>query len=383
MRLLAAFALLIVAPLLSAQASPDQARREAEAKAKLEVLRGEIAALSKVHAELSAQRAEGVAALREIDTQVSAGARRLRELDAAIAARNAELAAREAERATLQATLGRSRDTLGALLRSAYLVGRGESLKAVLARDRLADSERALAYYRYLQRDRLRRVQVLLDELSALLAVERGIAQARAALATEQSNEQAQAAQLATDRVRREAVLSDFDAKLKQGESRLQALSRDEQSLLQLLEALRDIFADIPKQLDAAQSFANLKGRLRRPHAGPVTVAFGQAIAPGRTSDGWLLDADAGDEVRAMAPGRVAFADWLKGYGLLLILDHGDGYMSLYAQNESLLKDVGDWVAAGDVVSTVGASGGAAHAGLYVEIRHQGRPIDPRPWIAR
>jgi len=188
---------------------------------------------------------------------------------------------------------------------------------------------------------------------------------------------------LGAERVEREAVLAQFDARLKDGETRLAALGRDERELLRLLEELRDIFADIPKQIDAAQPFASLKGRLKRPLAGSVQVGFGQGIGPGRASEGWLIDARVGDEVHAVAPGRVAFADWLKGFGLLLILDHGDGYMSLYAQNESLLRDVGDWVAVGDVLSTAGASGGAAQAGLYLELRHQGRPLDPQPWFAR
>ncbi len=382
MRAVAACLLLIAANAVVAIV-PQNAEREAETQAKLEVLRAEIAELSKARAELSAQRDQGVTALREIDTQVSASARRLRELEAGIEAQNRLLAEREAERVQLQRKLGRSRDTLANLLRSVYLIGRGESLKALLARDRISDSSRALAYYRYLQRDRLDRVQELLAELQVLLDVEKAIAATKATLAAEQQKEHAQSAQLAADRVQREAVLAEFDAKLKEGETRLVALGRDEQDLLRLLEELRDIFADIPKQLEGNQPFASLKGRLRRPHAGSVSVAFGQTIATGRLSEGWLLGAEAGDEVRAVAAGRVAFADWLKGFGLLLILDHGDGYMSLYAQNESLLKDVGDWVAAGDVVSTVGASGGAAQPGLYIELRHQGRPLDPKPWFAR
>ena len=383
MRAIAAFALLAAAQVFAAPVLPQNAAREAETKARLDVLRAEIAELSKARAELSAQRDEGVAALREIDTKVSGSARRLRELEAGIEEQNRLLAEHEAERVQLQRSLGRSRETLANLLRSVYLIGRGESLKALLARDRISDSSRALAYYRYLQRDRLRRVQELRAELKVLLDVERAIAATRATLAAEQDKEHAQSAQLAADRVQREAVLAEFDAKLKEGETRLAALGRDEQDLLRLLEELRDIFADIPKQLEANQPFASLKGRLRRPHAASVSIGFGQPIATGRLSEGWLLGAEAGDEVRAVAPGRVAFADWLKGFGLLLILDHGDGYMSLYAQNESLLKDVGDWVAAGDVVSTVGASGGAAQPGLYIELRHQGRPLDPKPWFAR
>ena len=382
MRALAALALLLAAP-LAATVLPQNAEREAEAKAKLEALRAEIATLSAERNEVAAQRDAGVAALREIDTRIGDTTRRLRGIEAGIARQNRLLGEREAERVVLQRQLGGSRETLANLLRSVYMIGRGESLKALLARDRIADSSRALAYYRYLQRDRLRRVQELMASLADLLAIEKSIAEVRAVLSVEQAKVLVDSKRLGAERVEREVVLAQFDARLKEGETRLAALGRDERELLRLLEELRDIFADIPKQIEAAQPFAALKGRLKRPLAGSVQVGFGQGIGPGRSSEGWLIDARVGDEVHAVAPGRVAFADWLKGFGLLLILDHGDGYMSLYAQNESLLRDVGDWVAAGDVLSTAGASGGAAQAGLYHELRHQGRPLDPKPWFAR
>lgn len=359
------------------------AQREAEAAAKLEALRVDIAKLAADHAAINAQRDEGVAALRKIDTDIGTTARRLRALQAGIELQNAALTAREAERVALNATLRNSRETLAKMLRSVYAIGRGESLKALLARDRISDSGRALAYYRYLQRDRLQQVQRLVAHLAAVAEIERMIVEARAKLVAEQADAAAASTKLDAERSRRELILAEVDAQLQEGQTRLAALGRDEQDLLRLLEELRDIFADIPKQLDAAKPFASLRGQLKRPHAGTVSVVFGDEIGTGRTSEGWLLAADAGDEVRAVAHGRVAFADWLKGFGLLVILDHGDGYLSLYAQNEALLKDVGDWVEAGTAIATTGASGGAAQPGLYFELRHQGKPLDPKPWFVR
>ncbi len=378
MKWCAAFALLAITPAFAA----STAEREAEVEAKLEALRVEIAALSAQHAEATSHHDDGVAALRAIDTEISTTARRLRDLQAGIEQQNAALAVREAERVVLNETLGKSRTTLATLLRSVYVVGRGESLKALLARDRISDTGRALAYYRYLQRDRLRRVQQLISELAKLVEVEQAIAKARERLALEHTRAETEASQLGVERVRREGVLGDIDAQLKEGETRLAALGRDEQDLLRLLEELRDIFADIPKQLDAAQPFSALRGRLTRPHAAKVRTGFGASIGTGRASEGWLLASASGESVHAVAHGRVAFADWLKGFGLLLIVDHGDGYMSLYAQNEALLKDVGDWVSAGDAIATTGSSGGAAQPGLYFELRHQGKPLDPKPWFA-
>jgi len=379
----ASLLLLALALYAGSPGATPNAEREAEAAAKLEALRADIRKITADHAAVSSQRDEGLSALRSIDTEISATSRRLRAVNAAIELQNAALAAREAERVALNATLGRSRETLARLLRSVYAIGRGESLKALLARDRISDSSRALAYYRYLQRDRMQKVRKLLADLAAVAEIERVIHEAKAKLVVEQSHASRESARLGDERQKRERVLATFDEQLALGQTRLEALGRDEQDLLRLLEELRDIFADIPKQIEAALPFASMRGRLRRPHAARISVGYGDPIGTGRVSEGWLLAADVGDEVHAVAHGRVAFADWLKGFGLLLILDHGDGYLTLYAQNEALLKDVGDWVEAGAAIATSGASGGAAQAGLYFELRHQGRPLDPKPWFAR
>ena len=163
--------------------------------------------------------------------------------------------------------------------------------------------------------------------------------------------------------------------------SRASALGRDEKTVLKLLEQLRDAVADIPRQVDDTRPFAGRRGQLGRPLAGSVLAAFGGKLPDGRGSDGWLVAGTAGAEVRAVAPGRVAFSDWLKGYGLLVIVDHGDGWMSLYAFNDALLKDVGDWVRAGDPLATVGSSGGQGRPALYFELRRNGQPQDPKPWL--
>ncbi|MCW5567873.1 MAG: peptidoglycan DD-metalloendopeptidase family protein [Dokdonella sp.] len=143
------------------------------------------------------------------------------------------------------------------------------------------------------------------------------------------------------------------------------------------------MFADIPKQLSGAEPFADQRGRLPWPLKGTLRIGFGGRDAGGRQLSGLLIGADAGVPVHAVARGRVAYADWLKGYGMLLILDHGDGWMSLYGANESLLKDVGDWVAAGEVIAQSGASGGQSTPGLYFELRRQGKAVDPKPWLRK
>ena len=141
------------------------------------------------------------------------------------------------------------------------------------------------------------------------------------------------------------------------------------------------MFADIPKQLSGAEPFASMRGRLAWPLAGKIVTAFGAADESGRRSSGLLVAAKTGTAVHAVSHGRVVFADWLRGYGLMIIVDHGDGYLSLYGCNETLLKDVGDWVNAGETIATSGASGGQKTPGLYFELRTKGQPVDPRAWL--
>ena len=161
----------------------------------------------------------------------------------------------------------------------------------------------------------------------------------------------------------------------------LAALGKDEKALVDLLAKLRDIFADIPQHLAGAEPFADLRGRLNWPLHGKIVERFGAAADGERSSQGVLIAARNGSDVRAVSHGRVVYADWLRGYGLLLIIDHGEGYLSLYGYNETLLKEAGDWVDAGDLIATSGDSGGRRTAGLYFELRHDGKAFDPSAWI--
>jgi septal ring factor EnvC (AmiA/AmiB activator) len=145
---------------------------------------------------------------------------------------------------------------------------------------------------------------------------------------------------------------------------------------------LSEVMAGFP--VDTDEPFASVKGKLAWPVQGRIAGAYGQPRGAGPVKwSGVLLEAAAGTQVRAVYHGRVAFADWLSGLGLLVIVDHGSGYMSLYGHNEALLKEAGDWVDPGEPIAQVGDTGGQARAGLYFEIRLNGEPIDPNPWIAK
>jgi septal ring factor EnvC (AmiA/AmiB activator) len=268
-------------------------------------------------------------------------------------------------------------------LRSAYAAGRHERLRILFAPEKVGRIQRALAYHRYLQDDRLERIETLRAQLQALLVVQERIETARKALESARGQRAEELAELERQRAQREAVVAAIDARLADAAARIAALGKDERGLLSLLDRLRDAIGDIPRLLRGGEPFASLRGRIPWPLPGRVIEGFGAVTAGGRVSEGVLIEARQGAAVRAVSHGRVAFADWLQGYGMLLIVDHGDGYMSLYAHNEALLRDVGDWVDAGDPIARAGRSGGQRASGAYFEIRAQGRPQDPARWLSR
>jgi septal ring factor EnvC (AmiA/AmiB activator) len=379
----------ILLTVVNAQAQtddPKNAAQEAQAKQKLEQVRSDIHKIIDAQKVTSAQKNDAAAALREQELKVAATSRQLRVLDQKLAEEQAKLDQLVVERNGLDAKLKDQRDALAALLRSAYAMGRAEELKLLLAQDRIDTVGRMLVYYRYFEHARVSEIEGLLKDLDALALVQAAIEKETAELETAHAARTAEAQQLDADRDERARVLAALDAALKDQQARLTTLGKDEKGLLDLLEKLRDIFADIPKQIAGAEPFAQLRGRLSWPVHGKVIAGFG--ISNGGVSSegeheshGVLIAAASGSDVHAVSHGRVVFADWLRGFGLLIIVDHGDGYLSLYGYNESLLKDVGDWVNVNEAIATSGASGGRKTAGVYFELRYQGKPIDPKGWL--
>jgi septal ring factor EnvC (AmiA/AmiB activator) len=374
-------ALALAAPAALAQGAPERAQQEAAAQKRLDTLRAQIKAIAREQREFETERGDAAKSLREADGKVNEAVRALRRTEAGIATQELELQQLEEKKATLESGLSEQREALAALVRSAYALGRHEQLKLLLAQDRMSDLARVLAYHRYFQADRQERITGLLAELRELAAVAQQIVDQRQILEAARLQQQTELDALEAQRRERAGVLATVESLFKDRAARLAALGRDEKAVLKLLEQLRDAVADIPRQVDDNRPFATRRGQLGRPLAGTALAAFGGRLPDGRTSDGLLIAGTAGAEVRAVAPGRIAYSDWLKGYGLLTIVDHGDGWMSLYAFNDALLKDVGDWVRGGEPLATVGSSGGQGRPALYFELRRNGQPQDPKPWL--
>jgi septal ring factor EnvC (AmiA/AmiB activator) len=377
------FALLLGAALATAPGAP--ARAEAERDQAERRLQDVLARIGELSAELEAgrreQRAEQ-ARLRELDLAVQRAGREYRALEERRSGHEAELAALERQRASYLDSLDDRTAQLASQLRAAYRNSRQSRARLLLNLDDPEALTRMLAYHDYFNRAQAGRIGELKDAVATLERMERGIDDELQRLGAVQAEQQALLDELARQRAQRAELLARITADVEQDASSLRELERDRRDLEALLERLADVLADIPVDLDRRAGIAGRKGGLPMPVPGAVRHAYGQSRGAGLHWQGWLIGAEPGSEVRAIAYGRVAFADWLRGYGLLLIIDHGQGFMSLYGHNETLLRDAGAWVEPGEAISVVGTNPGPTQ-GLYFELRRNGKAIDPAGWIDR
>lgn len=381
-----------------------QSQRETERK--LERLRGELKQISQERRKLEGERGDASRKLRSADEQVGKTGRSLSETEAAIKREEASLAALQQQRDELQQGLQRQREQLAALVRSAYMLGDDAPLKVLLAQDRVSDVNRALAYQRYVQRDRAQKIAVIHGDLQALEDVEREIGERRTQLQATLEQQRVQMSALEKDRKARAALVSELDQRYRDRSTREKALGQDAKALERLLANLRAAAARAEAERRAAakreQGTANAPAGKASPARPPVATApplkvgglgwpvsgnllarYGGRMPDGRASSGVLIGAPVGSTVSAVADGTVVFSEWMTGYGLILIVDHGNGYMSLYAHNDALLRDTGDTVKRGEAVAKVGGSGGQGTPALYFELRRNGQPVDPSSWLQR
>ncbi|MFT3897653.1 MAG: peptidoglycan DD-metalloendopeptidase family protein [Thermomonas sp.] len=387
--------------------SGAQAQDTGDAQRKLEKVKRELKDVSAQRRHTEGQRGDATRALRAADEQVGRSARELKDTEARIAKGEAELAALQARRTALQSSLEQRRGELATLLRAAYTVGDAAPLKLMLSQDSVADANRLLAYHRYLQRERVQKIAAVTAELAEVQRVEAQIVATRRDLDTAHGRQAAQLAQVTRDRSDRSALVAQLDKKVQDQRGREQALGRDAKALENVLAQLRaaaaraererrEAAARAAREAEAAKRegkpappppkpYANAApiqvGGLGWPLSGSLIARFGGTLPDGRRSSGLLIAAPAGTPVRAVADGRVVFAEWMSGYGLICIVDHGNGSMSLYAYNDALLRDVGDDVHRGDPVASVGNSGGQGRPALYFELRRNGSPVDPAAWL--
>jgi septal ring factor EnvC (AmiA/AmiB activator) len=379
-RRLAAFAGVVAVAVALGSLGVAQDRRESEAA--LTAVRKEIKALEERIARETTRRDEGTRALRAAEVEIAAATRKLAALRVDLQGQQAAQRDLAQETRRVNGRLAAEKEALARQVRASYMTGREELFKLLLSQESPAALGRMLVYFDYYNRARAARIGAVAGELTKLGELERQSATVEAELAALEAAQAREVAALERSRDERRAVVAKLDAEIRDGSAAVSKLRGEEERLADLVTRLREALADFP--VDNDEPFAKRKGKLAWPVPGRLVADYGQPRAAGSLRwTGVVLEAAAGTPVRAVHHGRVAFADWLQGLGLLVIVDHGGGYMSLYGHNEALLKEPGDWVEPGEPIAQVGDTGGQARAGLFFEIRFNGEPVNPNPWMAK
>ncbi|MBU3059213.1 murein hydrolase activator EnvC family protein [Pseudomonas indica] len=413
--MLRALALVVLAGLFS-QAIADQ---RAETQQQLEAARKDVAELKKLLEQLQQEKSGVQKELRSTETEMGDLEKQVKSLENELKKSEDEIQRLNQEKKKLQDARLEQQRLIGIQARAAYQSGRQEYLKLLLNQQEPEKFSRTLTYYDYLSQARLEQLETFNETLRQLANVENDIAIQQAQLSEQRSALDSRREQLAAVRQERQQALAKLNREYSAGGQKLKARQQEQAELAQVLKTIEETLARQAREAEEARQralaeqrrqqqeqsrpgrpatadgplvssagtsyggpFSQAKGKLPWPVDGRLVARYGTPRgSDARTKwDGVLIGAAAGSQVRAVHGGRVVFADWLRGAGLLVILDHGNGYLSLYGHNQSLLKDAGDIVKAGEPIATVGTSGGQNTPALYFAIRQQGRPSDPALW---
>ena len=359
----------------------------------LKQLRQRIDALQKDLASKEESRSEAADALRESEQAISGASRKLSELAQEQRAANGSLSQLQTRSNTVKSDIDRQQLQLAKLLYRQYVGGQHEYLRLLLNQQDPNLIARELHYYNYLSRAHIESINALRTSLEQLDELTRESHNKSLEIRAIQAEQAKQKKHLEQEKAGHKKLLANISLQVEQQRQEISKLKRDEERLSRLVERIGKLLAQknrvstlsnsrLPDASTDGNPFAALKGRLSLPIRGELINRFGSQRADGgMTWKGLFIRAPSGEEVKSIAGGRVVFADWLRGFGNLMIVDHGSGYMSLYGNNESIHKRVGDSVKSGDTIAAVGNSGGNADSGLYFELRHQGKPFDPLNWV--
>ena len=421
---------------LSCLLSPAFADERAQTQQQLDATRQDIAELKKMLGKLQEEKSGVQKDLKSTETDIGNLEKQVEVLQQELKKTEGELERLDTEKKKLQSARTEQQGLIASQARSAYQNnGREEYLKLLLNQQNPEKFARTLTYYDYLSKARMEQLRVFNETLRQLANVEKDIASQQAQLLAQSGNLDSRRQELEAERDKRKAVLAKLNSDLKQRDQKLQAREQDQAELGKVLKTIEETLALQAREAEEARqkaltaqreaeqrrqqealaarqapaeapaeppkkalttlgpmvsgdgasyggAFSAARGKLPWPVNGRLLARFGDARGGDARAkwDGVMISASSGTQVRAVHGGRVVFADWLRGAGLLVILDHGNGYLSLYGHNQRLLKSAGDVVKAGEAISTVGDSGGQESAGLYFAIRQQGRPSDPAQW---
>ena len=381
---------LLAAAIVSVAAAAAPNANEEELRA----LRGRIEKLQRDLTAAEESRGEATDQLKASEKAVSEAQRALYSLSRDRRSIESQLESLTAGERDARAKLAEQEALAGRLLRLQYRQGAPDRLRLILEGEDAAGVARHIAYYGYVQRARAAIISELRRQGETLGALEGEAVTRRADLARNEAAQATEAMRLDKERAERVKVVARISGDIARGRKEIGRLKRDEERLAKLVDQIARALAAPPaaakgKRVDrvadasaSAQPFEHLKGRMHLPVRGELANQYGTTREEGATWKGLFIRSVSGETIHAVADGRVVYADWLRGFGNLLILDHGKGYMSLYANNEALLSQVGETVRGGDPIARVGASGGQGESGLYFELRRDGKTFDPLKWVA-
>ena len=344
---------------------------------KLESIRGEILELSKAIQQdqdyfnnLQEQLAKEEKLLGDIGRQ-------LHQLELEIDLQDKRLLTLNRNKQQQLESLTHTRTQLKSLVRSAYALGRQERIKLFLNQQDPEVFNRVMNYYNYFNRQRIQQIETANQLIREISDTEQQIQSARSALDSSRVFKRQQLNEFEKAKQNRSRLVAELQQSIQGKKQTLSRLQEDEAALANLLKNIQQ------QKLEQKQKFSSQKGKMAWPAKGYLSNLFGSEKAEGVKWDGVFITAGEGTEIKSIHQGKVAYADWLRGYGLLIIVDHGEGYMSLYGHNQSLFKEAGDQVEAGEPIALVGNSGGQNKSGLYFSIRKKGKPTNPKQWCVK
>lgn len=363
-------------------AAPSRQAQSREAQAQLQAVRERIDRMSRELADSLKARDQQSAELRQTELVVTSTRSQLEQLGAQQKELERRQQALNAERDRVGSELERQRGALAGELRLAQRLQRSGALQLLLSQDDPLRATRMLSYYGYFGRARATQIDVIRRQGEALQALDAQLQENEAALAVLLGERRQRLSELETQRQQRAHTLASLQRESQDKTRALARLRSQQADLERLVKELERSLRAAPPPVPAG-AFASLRGKLNWPVSGSILAQFGQERAQGVRWEGVLLATERSADVRAVAAGRVVYADWLPGLGLLSIVDHGGGYLSLYGHNDALRRSAGEAVSAGDVIASAGDTGGSSRPALYFEIRQAGRPVNPAPWFAR
>ena len=373
----------VLAPSVIAQSESEREQQRQETQQALESLRVQIQSLQSSQQKNRSQLTTEQQALKEADIAINQSNRSLRATRKSLRDSQRSLRKLKQREQRLNSDKGVQQKALAKQIRTAYMNGNQEYIKLLLNQEDPAKVARSIAYYDYLNKARTEKIATLKTTIAELNQVISEIAAEEQTLVQLAKRQEAENNNLTSLKNRRQRVVAQLEQQVISNDKKLQEWQANELDLVSILDALKNQVAKIiPEQ--ALDGLSNLGGKLNWPVLGRLSERFGVRRQDSQARwSGILITTKQGEEIQAIHHGRVVYSDYLRGFGLMTIIDHGDGYMSLYGHNEALFKSAGDWVEAGERIAMVGQTGGYPEPGLYFEIRHKSKAVNPMRFIAR